>query len=129
MNLSTAIRIGAALRPQAFGTHFKKGGSCVIGAALEGAGFYVYDSGIHQTESNKSFTLLSKENIQCPVCSVEGAGWKIISMCLNDTHKWTRESIADWIEWNFEGGKEVSQPKLEEQECLEDPTQVNAGLV
>jgi len=38
LKLSEAIRIGAALRPQAIGTFYAQGGSCVLGAAYEALG-------------------------------------------------------------------------------------------
>ena len=94
MKLSTAIRIGSALRPQAFGRLFKNGGSCVIGAAFEGAGLNLEDS--LDRISNASF-IKSK----CPACEL----WNRVKistvaviMHLNDKHRWTREAIADLVE-------------------------------
>ena len=38
MQLSEAIRLGAMLRPQAYGHYFIRGGSCAMGAAYEAYG-------------------------------------------------------------------------------------------
>ncbi len=38
LKLSEAIRIGAAIRPQAMGDFYNEGGSCVLGAAYEAIG-------------------------------------------------------------------------------------------
>ena len=34
---------------------------------------------------------------QCPECT-HPAPLSTVIMCLNDSHKWTRERIADWLE-------------------------------
>ncbi len=98
MLLSEAIRLGAMLRPQAFGYMFDDhGGSCAYGAAAEAIGFMrpagnPIVSGItmllcHHPEFRLPIT-------QCPQCHymMTDAGH------LNDTHHWTREHIADWVE-------------------------------
>lgn len=69
MRLSEAIRRGEKMRPQSFtSTRDKNGGSCAIGAALDGG----YDRTI-------GYDLISE------------------IVRLNDLERWTREQIADWL--------------------------------
>jgi len=90
LKLSEAIRIGARLRPQAFGGWFVDGGSCAIGAALEAVGLRDDDMDVrggvlmeHFPQlANPGYTPLAREIIR-----------------LNDGKKMSRESIADWLEW------------------------------
>lgn len=97
MRLSEAIRLGAMLKPQAFGTFRARTATrddgaflglriiestCALGAACD-AGYK--RSGIDQV------------HVWCPACSLR-AGVLFHAMHLNDTHRWTREQIADWVE-------------------------------
>lgn len=89
LRLSEAIRLGAMLKPQAFGTWFDGEGTCALGAAIDALGI---------TESN---VLLLAQTIvgraRCPVCGCDGAQFHLVPH-LNDDHHWTRERIADWVE-------------------------------
>lgn len=46
----------------------------------------------------------------CPVCGKHSSRyggycnttWMIVADCLNNTHEWTREQIADWLEKEIE---------------------------
>lgn len=38
MRLSEAIRLGAMLKPQGFGSYFRHGATCAMGAAIEAVG-------------------------------------------------------------------------------------------
>jgi hypothetical protein len=91
MRLSEAIRLGAMLRPQAFGKMFRtvrgEMRSCALGAAAEALGESPYDS----------FAPLFDAMRMCPM----GCGWTSVGSLiphLNDEHRWTRERIADWVE-------------------------------
>lgn len=109
MKLSEAIRLGAMLKPQAFGrisgpVDGPRGpgdvlglrfvlGTCALGAAYD-AGFIrqLADADVHDVE------------MYCPACGQWSYGGEAVAlvnhivMHLNDEHRWTRERIADWVE-------------------------------
>lgn len=98
MKLSEAIRLGAMLRPQAFYTAFDGHGTCAWGSAFEANGYRP----ICRTDKwcplwcNNPWKKLFEISRQCPVCADRISSDAIAH--LNDTHKWTRECIADWVE-------------------------------
>ena len=127
MKLSEAIRLGAMLRPQGFGAVFYSDGgvmkSCALGAAGEAVGVMrgeLYRSPADQewAELQKFFPIL----LSIPQWPCEHKGfWAGVSSAighLNDTHRWTREQIADWVE-----GIECQQ-EATAQECT--PVEVMA---
>lgn len=96
LKLSEAIRLGAMLKPQSFGSMrsceavpslgdvlglriIEK--TCAMGAAYE-AGY-------------RSAPYLGVST--CPACVHVGPVPYLV-MHLNDSHRWTRERIADWVE-------------------------------
>ena len=111
MKLSEAIREGAKIRPQAFGKFFAEGEeqatSCALGAAMEGAGLVPMPLNF----GNAGYDTLRQEwpeieaqEITCPAgckndwrCEAGGSIEDIIQH-LNDTCRWTREQIADWLQ-------------------------------
>ena len=114
MKLSEAIRLGAMMKPQAFGDYFRGGirkrwqrilnflglysaqeSSCAWGAALEGGFGYLdsEDDVVYPDEYN----WLSESIIRCPACHIGQSTFYLI-VHLNDDHRWTRERIADWVE-------------------------------
>ena len=98
MYLYEAIKLGAMLKPQGFG-----GGSatknadetCAFGAARDAIGQWSKDCNI-MWPVVASLT-------HCPDCKTKmnpkrcESGATVISVHLNDTHKWTREQIAEWL--------------------------------
>jgi hypothetical protein len=94
MKLSTAIRLGAMLGPQAFGRldDATTGGTCAYGAALQAAGLDFYDT----------WKLTGVFHAMCPACAdAQRAAdrYRFNTLAhLNDTHRWTREQIADWVQ-------------------------------
>lgn len=92
MKLSEAIRLGSLLKPQAFGDMWVGVGSCAFGAAYDAAGIT-----ITTTEASDIWPWLDAP-MKCPVCgALEELVTFVISAHLNDTHRWTREEIADWV--------------------------------
>lgn len=111
MKLSTAIREGAKLRPQAFRAYFyTKNGvicSCAFGAAYEAVtgnlprrGNKNYIDEVITPVLDANFPVLQTfERFACPAdknCTI-CSPFNIVTH-LNDTHDWTREQIADWLE-------------------------------
>jgi hypothetical protein len=95
MKLSEAIRLGAMLKPQAFGDYTDGVGTCAIGAANEAIG----SSADINTTHWESFLDMSVDQSSCPVCARSARVFEeSLIVHLNDDHRWTREQIADWVE-------------------------------
>jgi hypothetical protein len=108
MNLSDAIRLGAMIRPQAFGDLFLDHESCAMGAAYEAAGL-MDEHTERRLElvplqrwddlTRATFPILKTKGVGCPMCGHDdGLGLAFVISHLNDRHRWTREQIADWVE-------------------------------
>lgn len=96
MRLSEAIRLGAMLRPQAFGVIFDGSGTCALGAAYEAIGKL---HRMEECDAREDWPWLKNDKLVCPECGGSpGFGPSVISAHLNDNHLWTREQIADWVE-------------------------------
>lgn len=117
MKISEAMRLGALLRPQAFGDlrvskrrWFRRVEStCAFGAAMEAAGLKakpIEATALGNGPRGKglatvqivvpetwSCLLLTSA---CPVCASVDTVIRLIAH-LNDEHRWTRERIADWV--------------------------------
>lgn len=100
MTLSQAIREGAKLRPQAFGStwyHNENGeviASCAIGAAWEGI---TGDTNNLFNEIIDALGLDDCVDYYCPGCLLGVCGSGYFVSHLNDKHKWSRERIADYV--------------------------------
>lgn len=104
MRLSEAIRLGAMLRPQGFIKTLAHSGSCAMGAAVEATGGSVpatYEDAMAHLVHRWPF-VFAAELVTYPPCGCGMAGFKsTVRACvlhLNDTHRWTREQIADWVQ-------------------------------
>ena len=111
MKLSDAIRLGSKLTPQAWSRlKSKHGGTCALGAALEGIE-YDFDISIKDTfESYWSKLIKAAEYIDgrwpevintvvlCPLCPEKSGFLTETITHLNDDHRVTRERIAEWID-------------------------------
>ena len=107
--LAQAIRLGAARRPQCFGSYFdERGGSCALGAAYDG----MYELPRQEKEQGeivprhleRLFHCLEDVVKRCPETGETAdvhckkrlpLGAMIVH--LNDDHGWTREQIAEWL--------------------------------
>lgn len=125
MKLSEAIRLGAMLRPQAFGDFVKRypdsksgllvSATCALGAACEAAGISIdaFDS-LTISQEMEMFPLHAK-SVHFP-CQCRGfLRLRAAVAHLNDHHRWTRERIADWVE---------EQERLLEAPQVEVPAEV-----
>lgn len=96
LRLSEAIRLGAMLRPQAYGHLFRisDGTSCAFGAAFEARGI-AFGTSLDMVPWRQWWTWLPN-SVACPACAQENyAADQIVH--LNNDHRWTRERIADWV--------------------------------
>lgn len=113
--LSDAIRIGAAIRPQGFNYLFYDGKSCAKGAAIEAlTGEYCEPVCSPADEQRARLDVLEGRlaeryreilecDVPCPVCA-EAFSYVTTSTelgdvieHLNDTHRWRRKAIADFV--------------------------------
>lgn len=94
MRLSEAIRLGAMLRPQAFGV-CDPDRSCALQAMAEALGVQRHEG--YRDALFKHWPWVHELRAHCPACNCDGIKESTISH-LNDLHKWTRERIADWVE-------------------------------
>lgn len=99
MRLSEAIRLGAMLRPQAFGRLRVDGGSCALGAAYEAAGILRADGETVALHALMVTFPLMDQDCGCPVphCYLQKDELGEIVAHLNDEHRWTRNAIADFV--------------------------------
>lgn len=100
MRLSEAIKLGAMLRPQAFGTSFDGIGTCAWGAADEARGKRVHVDMAHDSDAgswHKAWSWTRHVMMNCPNCDCRTPCYIGIAH-LNDAHRWTREAIANEVE-------------------------------
>ncbi len=97
MRISEAIRIGSAMKPQAFGHFFSNGGSCALGAGIDACSLYGANHGFAYREQ-------PWERELCPVCKLDWSQREALDNHpalvphMNDVHRMSREEIADYIE-------------------------------
>src|SRR5258708_7342925 len=95
MTIAEAIRLGAMLKPQAFGWSGGPMTSCAMAAASD-AGYV--------SEKPGDLDNPIGQIVQCPVCqsslttSIYCRALYATIVHLNDFHCWTREAIADWLD-------------------------------
>lgn len=143
MKLSEAIRAGAAMRPQGFHDYIRwipddAGNTvvctCALGAAYEASTGQLppsvdeLDAADGPTSNPpsvlKQFADVLRVQVQHPLRPVQGdVAHTIVS--LNDTYKWTRERIADWLEQ--QGYEQEDHMKLDTQ-VIEELKQVRTVM-
>ena len=134
MKLSEAIRLGAMMKPQAFGDLIgAHGGTCALMAALEAAGIpqTQYEgtgrvsNGREQVASPRLVWVIPAEwrsvmhakHATCPECGSDQVYIGYLIPHLNDAHYWTREQIADFVE-SIEKQQRVSVESAMEERVL-----------
>lgn len=97
MNLSEAIRLGSMLKPQTFGSYDSGDGTCALEAAGNAAGVSGRTRG--GLDLVERFPVLMDGQLRkCPECGFAAVNFGQVIVHLNDSHRWTRERIADWVE-------------------------------
>lgn len=90
MRLSESIRLGAMLRPQAFGVTANATGTCALGGALAAIGVAgTYNDALDHWP-------VASLKVQHPIHDYEHVLYGVVRS-LNDEHRWTRAQIADWV--------------------------------
>lgn len=104
MTLSDAMRLGAAMVPQAFGDSIVRNGETITAACAWAAiSIGIGDARLHPNLIAVRFPELLQP-ADCPAeCGHQGyfGGLPTLEELithLNDDHRWTREQIADWID-------------------------------
>jgi hypothetical protein len=120
LTLSEAIRIGAMLKPQAFGWYEQGGGTCAIGAAGDAVG------GL--TNVTKTRWPILDAHVMCPVeaCSGNVHNVGAIVVHLNDNHQWTREQIADWVQ-TVESERQPADASARTDNAVAGDSRVSSG--
>jgi len=108
---SEAIREGAALRPQAFGVLRDGKGTANISTCAYAAGYEAITGEVFWSEDQLYLAVASLfpyMDLDAPRCPSEACEERLVAdiewdmgdlvIHLNDTHEWTREQIADWLE-------------------------------
>jgi hypothetical protein len=98
--LATAIRLGAARRPQqSFGQYFEgTRSSCALGAAYEGMyRLPVAADALRPRSLERLFDCLENTIRRCPEGCRKTLPLAAIIVHLNDDHHWGREQIAAWL--------------------------------
>ena len=99
MQFSEAIMLGSFDKPQCFGFfHNALGGSCALGAAHDAVGApdgLGTPIGLIIRRDKERWPVL-RIGDSCPVCGVWAQLVHLVPH-LNDTHRWSREKIADWV--------------------------------
>ncbi len=126
MKLSEAIRLGAMLRPQAFGVGSDENGDCALGAAVRAASCPIHaarDGDASTREEKPGVAMVSVDfpiewNLAyfstCPECAETLPRYSLIPH-LNDKHRWTREQIADLVKvWELLDRRHTSQPATQQ---------------
>jgi hypothetical protein len=109
MRLSEAIREGAKKRPvQHFGHFYNtiNQGTCALGAAYEGCTGRTISHKIRHNVIMDSIAECTGASCYSPVTNIavpdvvdrSCSSLREVIVELNDTHQWTREEIADWLE-------------------------------
>ncbi len=101
LKLSEAMRLGAMLKPQGFGIFRNQG---ITACALDAVALALGNIGWGQMRV--MFPWADGDSAKCPQCGLTSNTVMELTIHLNDTHRWTRERIADWIEAEFEGEKD-----------------------
>ncbi len=107
LKLSEAMRLGAMLKPQGFSGFRHNGRTCALGAVADSIGGVSLDGVVSY------YSHLTVQPATCPACVSSAYSPKSLVgaiIHLNDTHRWTRERIADWIEAEFEKEPETATP-------------------
>lgn len=95
--LSEYMRLGAMLRPQAFGCLFDGVGTCANGAALEAMGWKPNRDSLDAWDAREDLVPILQTVAIDPIGGYPTYVGLII-VDLNNIHRWTRERIADWVE-------------------------------
>lgn len=97
--LAEFIRLGAMLRPQCRLVLFYNGGSCAVGAAIEArTGIDNLFGNVEDAQKDLHKDYALSRRLSCPACHVQATLYEVIGSHLNDTHNWTREAVAGFLE-------------------------------
>lgn len=116
LKLSEAIRLGAMVTPQCTRRFYHDGATCAFGSALHAVGALNRENPMDSEQNQFIYQRwpLTEQRAACPVCGMVAKMFIVGAFCLNDTHHWTREQIADWVETLEPKDAPVEQPAADE---------------
>lgn len=119
MRLSDAIRLGAMMKPQAFGDVRDGVGTCAIGAAYEAVGVCLMTRDYSTVPQWMRLILDDQTRDICPACCLRTLDFGSVISHFNDWHRWTREQIADYVA-SLENASPVETPIAQDEEKDEE---------
>jgi hypothetical protein len=125
LTLSEAIRIGAMLKPQGTGGFGDDGTSCALRAAMDATTIGYSKYGIDYSEQLEHWPVLARQ-VDPPVEMEERSVIHIIWV-LNDSRRWTREAIADWVE-TLEPARQQDSASAQAVDAVAGDSLVNSGI-
>lgn len=131
MRLCDAIRDGSKKTKPIYRKYIDfECGACAVGAAAIGLGLSKVGNGFIGSDTSKLISDMFPFLKVCPVCKIKvsafhfgtanyyGDSSNIISH-IYESHLWTREAIADWIEREFESGARLSNREVQDEQYQE----------
>lgn len=123
MRLSEAMRLGASMKPQCFGSlYITNSQGWVVATCAIGAVYNAFSKSFCEFP-HEIQVFLHRAPCPCPVpdCNsrADGRDLEEVIMHLNDDHKWSRESIADFIEEAYECVEPPPTPTVGESVSVE----------
>lgn len=102
LTLAEAIRLAGLMHPQIYrldiqyddNTRLNVIGSCALAGAALAAGY----ANIDEPKFMERYGLDKYRQLFCPACQVVSYDLGATIVHLNDSHRWTREQIATWVE-------------------------------
>ena len=116
MKLSEAMRLGAMMKPQIYDDMYDGIGTCAVAAAADAIGKLseILCGSAVLTDWWPELETLHK-HVCCPECLASFQSLDSLIVHLNDTHKLTRETIADWLATVEEPGARMTLASVEGQ--------------
>jgi hypothetical protein len=116
MKLSEAIRLGATLDTQGFGTiaYTSRGGTCALSAAAKAVGIPLRQGMLTPYEELEAKWPVLRSIVRHPVTKHT----TVLTMAiynLNDTYRWPRERIAGYVQ-TIEESQIIKQEEIHDQQ-------------
>ena len=128
MRLCDAIRKGCEVTRAIKGHYLDDGcGACAVGSIAVALGLARIGQGYIGSSASKTISDMFPFIKKCPVCHSNEFGYsKHYGLASNvishiyESHNWTREAIADWIEREFESGARLTDPESKDEPVLQE---------
>lgn len=114
MKLSEAILEGCKRYPrQEYKRLYYEDAACVVGAALAGINKATASYTLATARMAQMWPDFMERNlVPCPGCGIPASTYSLL-VHLNDSHRWSRENIAQWLKDTVEGAQEAQEREEE----------------